>query len=326
MFSLNDDFIHGQPQVESLRKAYGEALLELADQNPNIVAITADLGESVGMTNFADKLGDRFIDVGIAEQNMVSLAAGLAHMGKVPFVSSYAAFSPGRNWEQIRTNICLNEQAVKIVSTHAGLNVGPDGATHQMLEDIALMKSLPNMVVIAPGDAVETKAVVKAVAFDDRPVYIRLPRVDLPTYSTNSYKFRIGSARILRHDDDARVTIVTTGSMAGQSLVASGRLFLAGVPVDLIHLPTIKPLDIEPIVKSLAKTGRLVTIEEHQIAGGLGESVIAGAVRHGDSRFTALAIGVDGEFGQSGSADELWRHYGLDVDSIVGRIQLFLNR
>lgn len=325
MFSLNESFIHGQPHMESLRLAYGETLLDLARNNSDIVAITADLGDSVGMVDFASKLGDRFIDVGIAEQNMVSLAAGLAHMGKIPFVSSYAAFSPGRNWEQIRTNICLNEQSVKIVSTHAGLNVGADGATHQMLEDIALMKSLPNMVVIAPGDAIETRAAIRAIAYDDRPAYVRLPRVDLPTYSTTDFQFSIGAARILRHDDTPAVTIVATGSMTGQALVAAGKLFLAGTPVDLIHLPTIKPLDVEPIVKSLAHTGRLVVIEEHQIAGGLGESVIAAVVGRG-GKFAVEMIGVNDEFGQSGTAGELWRHYGFDVDSIVRRVQSFVAR
>ena len=224
-YQLDENFIKGRPQTASLRKSFGHTLTELAKQDERIVALSADLSSSVGLSEFAESMGARYVEVGIAEQNLVSVASGLAHIGKIPFAASYAVFNPGRNWEQIRTTVCLNNQPVKIIGSHAGLNVGPDGASHQMLEDIALTQVLPNMVVLAPGDAIEAQKMAKLMVDDQRPNYIRLPRADLPTFSTINDPLEIGKAYLLRQDDNPTVTIISTGSMTGNALLASGQLF-----------------------------------------------------------------------------------------------------
>lgn len=320
MYQLNDDFVIGQPKVGSLRQAFGHSLTELAQRDERIVALSADLASSVGLGEFAETMGKRYIEVGIAEQNMVTVASGLAATGQVPFAASYAAFNPGRNWEQIRTTICLNDQPVKLIGSHAGLNVGPDGATHQMLEDIALTQTLPNMVVLAPGDAIETSKFAKLMAADERPNYIRLPRTDLPTYSTDDDPLEIGKAYLLRQDDNPIVSIISTGSMTGNALLVSGELFKKGVPSEVVHVPTIKPLDKETILGSVGRTQVAVTVEEHQVIGGLGSSV-ASLILESDLRPTKFKrIGVNDRYGQSGAVDELWRHYGLNVAGIVKQV------
>ncbi len=324
-YQLDENFIKGQPQIASLRKSFGHTLAELAKQDERIVALSADLSSSVGLGEFAESMGARYIEVGIAEQNLVSVASGLAHMGKIPFAASYAVFNPGRNWEQIRTTICLNNQPVKIIGSHAGLNVGPDGASHQMLEDIALTQVLPNMVVLAPGDAIEAQKMAKLMVDDQRPNYIRLPRADLPTFSTIDDPLEIGKAYLLRQDDNPVVTIISTGSMTGNALLASGQLFKQGIGTEVVHVPTIKPLDRETILASVGRTSITVIIEEHQVIGGLG-STVASLILESDVRPTKfLRIGVQDKFGQSGTADQLWRYYGLDVDSIVNNIKSLLD-
>lgn len=325
MHRLDTDFIQGQPRIESLRQAFGHALVELAQTDERIVALSADLSSSVGLGEFAEKMGSRYVEVGVAEQNLVMVASGLAHMGKVPFAASYAVFNPGRNWEQIRTAICLNNQPVKIIGTHAGLNVGPDGASHQMLEDIALMQTLPNMVVLSPGDAVEAAQMAQLMAEDNRPNYLRLPRADLPIYNTADTTIAIGSAYLLRRDDDAVVTIISTGSMTANALLASGELFKRGIASEVVHVPTIKPLDGETILSSVGRTSVTVTIEEHQIVGGLGSSV-ASLIMESDVRPTKFRrLGVRDQFGQSGNLAELWRHYGLDVAGLTQQITSLLD-
>ena len=287
-YQLDENFVKGQPQIASLRKSFGHTLAELAKQDERIVALSADLSSSVGLGEFAESMGARYIEVGIAEQNLVSVASGLAHMGKIPFAASYAVFNPGRNWEQIRTTICLNNQLVKIIGSHAGLNVGPDGASHQMLEDIALTQVLPNMVVLAPGDAIETQKMAKLMVDDQRPNYIRLPRADLPTFSTIDDPLEIGKAYLLRQDDNPVVTIISTGSMTGNALLASGQLFKQGVGTEVVHVPTIRPLDRETILASVGRTSITVIIEEHQVIGGLG-STVASLILESDVRPTNLA-------------------------------------
>lgn len=325
MHQLDTDFIQGQPRIESLRQAFGHALVELAQTDERIVALSADLSSSVGLGEFAEKMGSRYVEVGVAEQNLVMVASGLAHMGKVPFAASYAVFNPGRNWEQIRTAICLNNQPVKIIGTHAGLNVGPDGASHQMLEDIALMQTLPNMVVLSPGDAVEAAQMAQLMAEDNRPNYLRLPRADLPIYNTADTTIAIGSAYLLRRDDDAVVTIISTGSMTANALLVSGELFKRGIASEVVHVPTIKPLDGETILSSVGRTSVTVTIEEHQIVGGLGSSV-ASLIMESDVRPTKFRrLGVRDQFGQSGNLAELWRHYGLDVAGLTQQITSLLD-
>jgi transketolase len=228
---------------EPIRKGFGRGLKKAGELNVNVVAACADLTDSTQMSLFKDAFPDRFIEIGVAEQNLATVGAGLAAMGKIPFVSSYAAFSPGRNWEQIRTTACLNDRAVKIVGSHAGVSVGPDGATHQMLEDIALMRVLPNMVVIVPGDSLEAEKATLAMAQNNHPNYLRLAREATPIITTDKTPFEIGKAYVYAPGTD--VTIITTGTMTYQALVAAEQLYKDGIDAEVIHVPTIKPLDAE---------------------------------------------------------------------------------
>ena len=270
-------------------------------------------------------MGHRYIEVGVAEQNLVTVASGLAHMGKIPFAASYASFSPGRNWEQIRTSICLNNQPVRLIGSHAGLNVGADGASHQMLEDIALMRVLPGMVVLAPGDSIEAAQFTRLMAQDSHPSYMRLPRVDLPVYNDPANEYQIGRAYVLRQDDQPVVSVVTTGSMTGNVLLAAQTLSQKGIASEVVHVPTIKPLDQATILGSIGRTRVVVTVEEHQVSGGLG-SAIAELVLESDIRPTKFyRIGVNDRFGQSGTVTNLWRHYQLDAGGIVEQILALLD-
>lgn len=300
------------PQQEPIRKGFGRGLLEAGKRWNNVVAACADLTDSTQMGLFKKEFPERFIEVGVAEQNLVTVGSGLAAMGKVPFVSSYAAFSPGRNWEQIRTTICLNDQPVKIVGSHAGVSVGPDGATHQMLEDIALMRVLPNMVVIAPGDSVEAEKATLAMATDKRPNYLRLAREATPIITTEKTPFEIGPAYVFAKGAD--VSIITTGTMTYQALLAAEQLYKDGIEAEVVHVPTIKPLDAATVLKSVKKTGAVVTAEEGQIAGGLGGAI---AELLGEELPTPLRrVGMRDQFGESGHPDELLEHFGLDAKHI----------
>ncbi len=312
---------------DSVRAGFGRGLVVAARENDKVVVLAADLTDSVGFGEFACDFPERFVEVGIAEQNLVTVASGMAHVGYIPFTGSYAAFSPGRNWEQIRTTICINNVPVKIVGSHAGLNVGPDGATHQMLEDIALMRVLPNMVVIAPGDAIEAEKVARAVAADKRPNYIRLAREKSPIFSDPDAPFEIGKAYVLREGTD--VTICATGTMTAQALLAADELAKQGISAEIVHVPTIKPLDSETILKSAQKTGKVITVEEHQIAGGFGSAIAELLVENNNFARPGLAvrfhrIGVNDQFGQSGTADELLDYYGLTAKHIVKTAVEFL--
>ncbi len=322
---LDNDFTQGNPVRQSLRHSFGQSLLELARQDKRIVALSADLAGSVGLGDFVQEMGHRYIEVGVAEQNLVTVASGLAHMGKIPFAASYASFSPGRNWEQIRTSICLNKQPVRLIGSHAGLNVGADGASHQMLEDIALMRVLPGMVVLAPGDSIEAAQFTRLMAQDSHPSYMRLPRVDLPVYNDPANEYQIGRAYVLRQDDQPVVSVVTTGSMTGNALLAAQTLSQKGIASEVVHVPTIKPLDQATILGSIGRTKVVVTVEEHQVSGGLG-SAIAELVLESDIRPAKFyRIGVNDRFGQSGIATNLWRHYQLDARGIVEQILALLD-
>ena len=322
---LANDFTQGNPVRQSLRHSFGQSLLELARQDERIVALSADLAGSVGLGDFVQEMGHRYIEVGVAEQNLVTVASGLAHMGKIPFAASYASFSPGRNWEQIRTSICLNNQPVRLIGSHAGLNVGADGASHQMLEDIALMRVLPGMVVLAPGDSIEAAQFTRLMAQDSHPSYMRLPRVDLPVYNDPASEYQIGRAYVLRQDDQPVVSVVTTGSMTGNALLAAQILSQKGITSEVVHVPTIKPLDQATILGSIGRTKVVVTVEEHQVSGGLG-SAIAELVLESDIRPTKFyRIGVNDRFGQSGTVTNLWRHYQLDARGIVEQILALLD-
>ncbi len=299
--------------AEPNRVGFGRGLLEAGKQNQDVVAVCADLTESTQMHLFRNEFPGRFVDVGVAEQNLVTVGSGLAAMGKIPFVSSYAAFSPGRNWEQIRTTICLNEQPVKIVGSHAGLSVGPDGATHQMLEDIAIMRALPNMTVIAPCDSIEAEKATLILAGYKKPAYLRLAREPLPIITTKDTPFEIGKAYVFEQGSD--VTIITTGSMTHNALIASEMLYKEGIEAEVVHCPTIKPLDAATILKSVKKTKRVVTAEEHQIAGGLGGVVAEFLAEH--YPVPMYRVGVRDQFGQSGTPAELFEHYGLTAKDIA---------
>ena len=319
MMYLREDW--QTPTYASVRGGFGDGLVTLAKQDDRVVARSADLVASVGFRKFAEHIGaPRLIEVGVAEQNLVTVASGLAAMGNIPFAASYASFSPGRNWEQIRTTICLNNQPVKVVGSHAGLNVGPDGATHQMLEDIALMRSLPNMVVLAPGDAHEAKLMAAAMVADSRPNYVRLPRADMPLF-LNQATFEIGKAYVLREGKD--VALLGTGTMTCQLLLAAKMLANQhSIQAEVVHFPTIKPLDEAAVLGAAQKCGRVVTAEEGQIAGGFGSSVAELLSEHLPVK--VKRIGVDNVFGESGKTSELWQKHGLDIDSIVRSVVNFL--
>lgn len=302
----------GDIQREPIRAGFGRGLKKAGELDARVVAACADLTDSTKMNAFAEAFPDRYIEIGIGEQNLVTVGAGLAAMGKVPFVSSYAAFSPGRNWEQIRTTICLNDRPVKLVGSHAGVSVGPDGATHQMLEDIALMRVLPNMVVIAPCDSIEAEKATLAMAKDTRPNYLRLAREGTPIITTADTPFEIGKAYVLTAGED--VTLIATGTMTYHALIAAEKLFKEGIDAEVVHVPTIKPLDAETILKSVRKTKRVVTAEEAQMHGGLGGAVaeLLAASHPASMRF----VGMQDRFGESGDPDELIEYFGLDAKHI----------
>jgi transketolase len=300
-------------KTEPIRKGFGRGLLEAGKRSDKVVAACADLTESTQMHLFAKEFPERFVEIGVAEQNLVTVGAGLAAMGKVPYVSSYAAFSPGRNWEQIRTTIALNDRQVRIVGSHAGISVGPDGATHQMLEDIALMRAMPNMVVIAPCDSVEAEKATLALATDPRPAYLRLAREATPIITTEHSPFQIGKAYLIHEGAD--VTIISTGTMTPQALMAARTLFKDGIHADVIHVPTIKPLDAETILESVKKTRHVVTVEEAQINGGLGGAI---AELLGEQLPTPIKrMGMRDRFGESGKPEELLEHFGLTANHIT---------
>jgi len=305
--------IKGKLNEEPIRKGFGRGLLVAGKKDVNVVAACADLTDSTQMSLFKKEFPERFIEIGVAEQNLVTVGSGMAAMGKIPFVSSYAAFSPGRNWEQIRTTICLNQQPVKIVGSHAGISVGPDGATHQMLEDVALMRALPNMIVIAPCDSVEAEKATMAMAADKHPNYLRLAREATPVITTEKTPFVIGKAYVFNKGTD--VTLFATGTMTYQAMEAAEKLRKDGVSAEVVHVPTIKPLDAEVILKSVKKTGAAITAEEGQIIGGLGGAI---AELLSENHPTLIhRIGMQDRFGESGAPAELLEHFGLDAKHIA---------
>lgn len=311
---LADDVLSKDVKKESIRDGFGRGLVEAGKQNDQVVVICADLTDSTKISMFAEAFPERFVEAGIAEQNIVTVGSGMAAMGKIPFVSSYAAFCPGRTWEQIRTTVCLNDQPVKIIGSHAGLYTAPDGATHQALEDITLMRVLPNMVVLVPCDSVEAEKMAPLMARDARPNYVRLARGASPVLTTARTPFEIGPAYVFREGRD--VTLVATGTMTYQALVAAELLQKDGIVAEVIHVPTVKPLDEKTILESARKTNAVVVAEEGQIAGGLGGAV---AELLGEQHPVPVKrIGMKDEFGQSASTpEELLKHYGLDAPAIA---------
>lgn len=309
MINLNPKLFDADIEQVPIRKGFGEGLVLAAEENKNVVGLCADLTESTQMHLFKNKFPERFIEIGVAEQNLASVASGMAAMGKIPFITSYAMFSPGRNWEQIRTTICYNDRPVKIAGSHAGISVGPDGGTHQAIEDIAITRVIPKMVVISPCDALEARKATLAASKTDTPVYIRLAREKTPVITTEDTPFEIGKAQIFFESEKPQLTFIATGALVYKALKVAHKLKEEGIGSHVINLATIKPLDEETILKSVEQTGSVVTIEEHQIAGGMG-----GAVSEFLSQSYPVPhefIGVRDLFGQSGTPEELIEHYGM---------------
>ena len=304
------------------RDGFGTGVVEAGRTDPRVVVLCADLKESTRAELFEKEFPERFIEMGVAEQNMAAVASGIAAAGKIPFIASYAVFSPGRNYEQIRTTIALNQAPVKLCGMHAGVSVGPDGATHQMLEDIGMMRMLPGMTVIAPGDAEEARKAVIAAAKVDGPVYLRFGRAATPVFTTPETPFRIGKALTLWEEDEPKVAVCATGSMSYAALLAARALSLSGVGSLVLHVPTVKPLDEEAILAAAKRAGCVVTVEEHQIAGGFGGAIAEFLAEN--HPVPVQRLGIADEFGQSGSPEELLTHYGLDAPSIEEAIRAFL--
>ncbi len=318
-YSLNPKLFFEDIEQEPIRAGFGRGLKTAGEANDQVIALCADLTESTQMHLFRDAFPKRFIEIGIAEQNLVTVASGLARAGKIPFTSSYAAFSPGRNWEQIRTTATLNNQPVKVVGSHAGVSVGPDGATHQMLEDIALMRVLPNMVVVAPGDSVEAEKATKLIAENGKPTYLRLAREKTPIFSTHDSPFELGKAYVLKEGHD--VSLFGTGTMTYQLLVAAKILEEKGIHAEVVHVPTIKPLDTETLLASVRKTGRVVTAEEAQAAGGFGSAVTEFLSE--TLPVPIKRIGMQDRFGESGTPGELLDYFGFSGEKIAQTIEAF---
>jgi transketolase len=313
MHLVAKNFLLEKLEEEPIRKGFGRGLVAAGKKDENVVGACADLTDSTQMGLFRDEFPDRFIEIGVAEQNLVTVGAGMAAMGKIPFVSSYAAFSPGRNWEQIRTTICLNDRPVKIIGSHAGLYTGADGATHQMLEDLPLMRALPNMVVLAPGDSVEAEKATLAMAQDKRPNYMRVTREATPVFTTADTPFEIGKAYVFSPGKD--ITIIATGTMTFPALQAAEMLYKDGIDAEVIHCPTIKPLDAATLLTSVQKTRAVVSVEEGQINGGLGGAVAEFLGEHCPRPLKRL--GMKDHFGESGTPQELLEHFGLTAKHIA---------
>lgn len=315
------------------RDGFGEALVELGAMDSRVVVVSADLAESTRCLDFARKFPDRFFEVGVAEQNLAGLAAGLAAEGLIPFIASYAVFSPGRNWEQIRVSICYSGLNVKIVASHSGLSAGPDGATHQALEDIALTRVLPGLTVVVPADAAQARAATFAAAAWPVPVYLRLTRPEMPIIYSVDHPFTIGQADVLREGSD--VTLVACGLMVQKALevaeILSGNKWqmnfqslpkefslIGPISVEVINMSTIKPLDVETLLRSVRKTRRVVTVEDHQIVGGLGSAVAE--VLGEQCPVPMKRLGAQDTFGESGEMEELYQKYHMSTGDIMGAI------
>ena len=295
------------PDPISTRDAYGEALTELGATHPDILVLDADLAKSTRTSKFADEFPERFFDMGIAEANMMGVAAGMARCGKVPFASTFSIFASGRAWEQVRNTICYSGLNVKICATHGGISVGPDGSSHQCIEDFATMGAIPTLKVICPCDGPETRRAIRAVAHTPGPCYVRLGRAKVPVVTDEFTPFEIGKGVVLREGDD--VAIFACGSLVAEALSAADSLAADGIEAAVINLHTIKPLDRDLIAECVGRTGAAVTAEEHVLQGGLGSAVATCIARRCPAPLECLAI--DDQFGQSGRPEELFEHYGL---------------
>lgn len=300
------------------RDGFGKGLVEAGEQDNRVLALCADLSESTRAHWFQEKFPDRYIELGVAEQNLAAVASGLANYGKIPFMMSYAAFSPGRNWEHIRSTICLNDVPAKIVGAHAGVSVGPDGATHQALEDIATMRVLPNMTVIVPADSEEARKATIAMAQNGKPTYIRLGRAKTPVFTTIDTPFEIGKAEIVYQAENAKIGIIACGSLVYQSILAAEELRTEGVEVSVMNLATIKPIDQQALIDFATSVDRIVTAEEHQIHGGMGSAVAEVLVQHAPTKMSF--IGMQDRYGESGDPDQLLEYFGFTKEGIMKHV------
>ncbi|RJQ35833.1 transketolase family protein [Candidatus Parcubacteria bacterium] len=319
-----DANLFDKPKTAATREGFGAGVVEAGEADPRVVVLTADLAESTAAHHFRKKFPERFVQVGVAEQNLVTVASGMASYGKIPFTTSYAAFSPGRNWEQIRTTIALNNMPVVVCGMHVGVLTGPDGATHQMLEDLALMRALPNMIVISPCDAEEGRKATLAAARAETPVYLRFAREKTPVVTTVETPFEIGKAALLWKGDAPQATIFATGTEVSNALLAARQLEGEGVPVHAVNIHTIKPLDRESIVRFAKESGAVVTAEEHQTHGGLGGAIAE--VLAAEMPTPMEFVAVKDRYGQSGEAKELIEHYELGVSHIVAAVKKVIAR
>lgn len=313
-------------EEKTTREGFGEGLVNAGEEDHRVVALCADLTESVKMDGFRAKFGDRFFEVGITEQAMSGLASGMARMGYIPFMSSYAMFSPGRNWEQIRTTIAYNNVPVKIVGAHAGISVGPDGATHQAIEDIGLMRLIPNMRVYVPCDAIEAKAITEYIATTEYPSYLRLTREKTPLMLSDNYKWKNGEPYVMQIPErkygvefSIKVGIIACGPIIYEALKAAKELGKEGIGVTVINMPQIKPLDGNFLLRFAKDMKAIVTVEEHQIAGGLGSSITEFFSEHHPIR--VVRVGVEDRFGQSGRPKDLYEEYGLTAKHIMEKVR-----
>ncbi len=312
---LSKDVFSDTIAQAATRDGFGTGAVEAGKADERVVVLCADLKESTRAEEFEKVFPERFVEIGVAEQNMATVAAGMALAGKVPFIASYAAFSPGRNYEQIRTTTALNRVPVKVMGMHAGVSVGPDGATHQMLEDIGLMRMLPGMIVIVPGDAEEARKAVAAAAKTDGPVYIRFGRAATPVFTTRDTPFAIGKALTLWDSEKPAVALFSTGALSYEALKAARALAAEGIESVVVHVPTVKPLDEAAILAAAQRAGRVITLEEHQAAGGFGSAVAELLAQKYPVPMRIL--GVQDQFGQSGEPQELLEHYGLSAHGVI---------
>lgn len=303
------------------RNGFGTGLCEAGEDDERVVALCADLADSTRAEWFKEKFPERYIEIGVAEQNLATVASGIAAYGKIPFITSYAAFNPGRNNEQIRTTISLNDVHVVIVGAHAGVSVGPDGATHQQLEDIALMRAQPNMTVVVPADAEESRKATLEAAKYGKPIYLRFARTPSPVFTSNETPFEIGKANILwtpTEEKDPEVAIISAGPVTHNALLAASELEEEGISVTVINNHTVKPMDEACIIEEAKRAGAVVTVEEHQVSGGMGSAVAE--VLTQNHPVPMQFIGVHDSFGQSGEPKELIEHYGMGVDSVKNAV------
>lgn len=320
--NLNPKIFDKDVEQVPIRQGFGEGLLIAGTENENVVALCADLVESTKMEAFVKKFPERFVEIGVAEQNLASVASGMSAMGKIPVISSYAMFSPGRNWEQIRTTICYNDRAVIIAGSHAGISVGPDGGTHQALEDVAITRVIPNMRVLTPCDSIQAKKATIEALKDPKPTYIRLAREKTPIITTEDFPYEIGKSYILHESENPKVTLIACGALVYQTLISAKELESDGVGTNVVYVGSVKPLDKDTILEAVKKTGKVVTIEEHQIAGGMGSAVAE--MLSQNYPVPIRFVGVEDKFGQSGKPEELLKHYGLSVENIKDNVKKLL--